>query len=479
MKAIGVLGTASNVGKSWLVTALAAWLRRQGIRVAPFKAQNMSNNSYVTLEGGEIGRAQAVQAQACGLRPIVAMNPILLKPSQGKSQLVVLGSAQGHFTAVDYYAQIPELWQVVVDCLEFWRQECDVLLLEGAGSPVELNLMTRDIVNLRPIVYLQGKWLLVGDIERGGVFAQLIGTYYLLPARVQAEGLGVVVNKFRGDLRLFREAKDYFAQYIPTKYLGVIPFAKDLQPESEDSLCYDQEVGGNGEIIACVRFPYLSNSQDILPWRQDQGVKTVWVQSPNQLQNAKVIILPGTKDTIADLLWLRATNLDQAIMAAYQNGAVIIGICGGYQMLGQIISDPTGNGGVAGEIAGLGLLPVRTVFHKHKIVKQVEIEYKSDHWQAYEIHMGETYPLADMECLRECNQKIYTHNQRVWGTYIHGLFESPHLRTTIAHLAHLENYRAHPQPWQKQQAELYDRMASFIEYYLDLEPIWAYVENCH
>ncbi|MFN3362231.1 MAG: cobyric acid synthase, partial [Pseudanabaenaceae cyanobacterium] len=380
MKAIGILGTASNVGKSWLVAALGAWLRRQGIRVAPFKAQNMSNNSYVTLEGGEIGRAQAVQAQACGLRPIVEMNPILLKPSQGQSQLVVLGLAQEHLTAIDYYDKIPTLWQVVVDCLEFWRRQCDVLLLEGAGSPVELNLMARDIVNLRPIAYLQGKWLLVGDIEKGGVFAQLIGTYHLLPTAMQWQGLGLVVNKFRGDLSLFRDAADYFARHIPIPYLGVLPFANDLQPESEDSLCRPDEIGGSGETIACIQFPYLSNSQDILPWRQDQGVQTVWVTAPSQLHNAKVIILPGTKDTIADLLWLRATNLDQAIINAYGRGAVIIGICGGYQMLGRTISDPTGNAGMAGEIAGLGLLPVRTVFHQYKIVQQVEIEYKFDRW---------------------------------------------------------------------------------------------------
>ncbi|NEQ55396.1 MAG: cobyric acid synthase, partial [Leptolyngbya sp. SIO3F4] len=235
MKALSVLGTSSNAGKSWIVTALGAWLRRQGVNVVPFKAQNMSNNSYVTLEGGEIGRAQAAQAAACGVRPVAEHNPVLLKPSgNGTSQLVLLGEPKQHIRAGDYYQHIEDIWQVVAQTLEGWRDRCDVLLLEGAGSPVELNLMHRDIVNLRPIQYLQGRWLLVGDIERGGIFSQIIGTHTLIPDPAKSLGLGFIVNKFRGDLRLFDTAGEHFSKHLPDfPYLGALPYRGHLQPESE------------------------------------------------------------------------------------------------------------------------------------------------------------------------------------------------------------------------------------------------------
>src|SRR6516225_8661379 len=238
MKAISVLGTASNSGKSWFATALCASLRRRGFSVAPFKAQNMSNNSFATLTGGEIGRAQAAQAEACGLVPVVEMNPILLKPSgELGSQLVVLGKAVRHIQAAEYYKLIGMLWPIVCEALQYWKARCEVLILEGAGSPVELNLMSRDIVNLRPIHELDGKWLLVADIERGGVFAQIVGTWNLLGSDDQARGLGVAVNKFRGDISLFADARRCLAEKTSLPYLGVLPFSPKLQPESEDSLC--------------------------------------------------------------------------------------------------------------------------------------------------------------------------------------------------------------------------------------------------
>jgi len=228
MKAISILGTSSNAGKSWVATALCALLRRRGLRVAPFKAQNMSNNSFVTLDGGEIGRAQAAQAEACGLAPCVRMNPVLLKPSgQLGSQLVVLGEAREHIKAADYYRRVEELWPVVREALEYWKTGCDVLVLEGAGSPVELNLMARDIVNLRPIHHLDGRWLLVADIERGGVFSQIVGTWQLLGEADRARGLGVIVNKFRGDLSLFADAGDYLAPRVGAPYLGALPHRAD------------------------------------------------------------------------------------------------------------------------------------------------------------------------------------------------------------------------------------------------------------
>ncbi|OIP78043.1 MAG: cobyric acid synthase CobQ [Oscillatoriales cyanobacterium CG2_30_44_21] len=492
MKAISVLGTSSNAGKSWMVTALGAWLRRKGVKVAPFKAQNMSNNSYVTLEGGEIGRAQAVQAIACGMRPIVEMNPILLKPSgKGTSQLVLLGEARQHIAAIDYYQHIETLWEEVRATLEFWRDRCDVLLLEGAGSPVELNLMHRDLVNLRPIVYLQGKWILVGDIEKGGVFAQIIGTHHLLSQPVRDMGLGFIVNKFRGDLRLFDDAKVHFQKYMPhQQYLGVLPYAQDLQPESEDSLCSVAETSGSGAKIAWIRFPHLSNSQDSQPWQLDSGVAIAWVKTAEELQGARIIILPGSKNTLSDLQWLRSTGLTAAILSAHRQGVVIVGICGGYQMLGRSLGDRSGVAGTSGEVSGLGLLPTVTEFMPTKYVSQVQAIWQSetvqDQWMTYEIHMGVTRiiagdrqdfaiePLLQVQAgqnLRDEGLK----GDRVWGTYLHGLFESAPVRQALTNLAGIQSHQASAISWQDHQQAMYYRMADLLEENLDMTAISQYI----
>ena len=493
MKAISVLGTSSNAGKSWMVTALGAWLRRNGVKVAPFKAQNMSNNSYVTLEGGEIGRAQAVQAIACGIRPIVEINPILLKPSgNGTSQLVLLGEAQGHIAAIDYYQHIETLWQSVRDSLEFWRDRCDVLLLEGAGSPVELNLMQRDLVNLRPIIHLQGRWILVGDIEKGGVFAQIIGTHQLLSKSVQAMGLGFIVNKFRGDLRLFGDAEKHFHEHMPhLPYLGVLPYESDLQPESEDSLCSEAEAKGNGAKIAWIRFPHLSNSQDSQPWQLDLGIETYWVQTVAELNDAKIIILPGSKNTLSDLRWLKTTGLAAAILAAHRRGVPIAGICGGYQMLGKYLCDREGVAGSSGDVEGLGLLPISTEFMATKQVRQVQAIWKTDQstdkWMTYEIHMGVT-KLIDSELIDsdskpllqvECDRKFYDEGfkgDRVWGSYLHGLFESAHVRRALTQLANIPEHSASSISWQDHQQKLYHAMADLLEANLDLTHIRRYLD---
>ena len=499
MKAISVLGTSSNAGKSWMVTALGAWLTRNGVKVAPFKAQNMSNNSYVTLEGGEIGRAQAVQAIACGMRPIVEMNPILLKPSgNGISQLVLLGEARQHIAAIDYYQHIETLWEHVRDTLEYWRDRCDVLLLEGAGSPVELNLMHRDLVNLRPIIHLQGRWILVGDIEKGGVFAQIIGTHQLLSESVRDMGLGFIVNKFRGDLRLFSDAEKHFGDYMPKlPYLGVLPYDADLQPESEDSLCSEAESKGYGAKIAWIRFPHLSNSQDSQPWQLDLGIATCWVQTVAELSDARIIILPGSKNTLSDLQWLRTTGLAAAILSAHKRGIPIIGICGGYQMLGEYLCDRDGVAGSSGTVAGLGLLPISTEFMATKQVRQVQaiwnLEQSLDKWMTYEIHMGVTTLINSdsNSSLRESqlikpllqvqhdDRTIFDEGlkgDRVWGTYLHGLFESSSVRQALTQLAHISEHQSSSQSWQDHQHNLYNNMADLLEAHLDLTSIRRYLD---
>ena len=495
MKAISVLGTSSNAGKSWITTALGAWLRRNGVKVAPFKAQNMSNNSYVTLEGGEIGRAQAVQAIACGMRPIAEMNPILLKPSgNGTSQLVLLGEAGQHIAAIDYYQHIETLWETVRDTLEYWRDRCDVLILEGAGSPVELNLMQRDLVNLRPIMHLQGRWLLVGDIEKGGVFAQIIGTHHLMPSPAKELGLGFIVNKFRGDLRLFHDAEQHFRAHIPNlPYLGVLPYAADLQPESEDSLCREAETKGQGAKIAWIRFPHLSNSQDSQPWQLDLGIETVWVQSVAELSLAQIIILPGSKNTLSDLQWLKNMGLAEAILAAHHRGVPIVGICGGYQMLGKYLGDRAGIAGTSGEVAGLGLLPISTEFMPTKQVRQVQAIWRSpqpvdtvDKWMTYEIHMGVTKLIdqLDQSLPKPLLQIQSNQNERdeglkgdrVWGSYLHGLFESAAVRQALTKLANISGHKSAVVSWQDHQDHLYNQMADLLETHLDLTAIRRYLD---
>jgi len=482
MKALSILGTSSGAGKSWTTVALCAWLRGQGVKVAPFKAQNMSNNAWATLDGGEIARAQAVQAEACGLRPSVEMNPILLKPSgSGKAQLILRGKAQKHFSAGDYYAQFPELWSIVRQSLDYWKTECDVLVLEGAGSPVELNLQDRDLVNLRPIEYLDGRWLLVGDIDRGGIFAQLAGTWQLLTEEQRARGLGAIVNRFRGDLRLFEDPQGWLAPHAPGfPVLGTVPFRSDLQPEEEDGLSFADEDRGSGDVLAWIRFPHAANVTDCQPWWLDEGVRVRWVQKPEHLANARAIVLPGSKNTLADLRWLRSVGLDRVIVEAAQRGVLVIGLCGGLQMLGEQLLDTNGFAGDAGEEIGLGLLPIATEFTADKIVRQVTARCQERRWSAYEIHMGRTRPLRRCDPLHEVGDDGVLRpegyqNGNICGTYLHGWFEAPEVRSAIAAASGFSGYRAHHQTWPEHRQSVYAAMAEHWSAHVKLDGVKRYL----
>lgn len=483
MKAIAVLGTSSGAGKSWITTALCAWLRRRGVCVAPFKAQNMSNNAWATLEGGEMARAQAVQAEACGLRPVAEMNPILLKPTGAKgSQLIVRGEAQGHFAALEYYRDIEALWQVVADSLEYWKPRCDVLVLEGAGSPVELNLMDRDLVNLRPVRHLDGRWLLVGDIDRGGIYAQLAGTWQLLSAQDRSRSLGAIINRFRGDLRLFPEPQAWLAPHAPgLRVLGTVPFRPDLQPEEEDGLAAKDEDRGAGDTIAWIRLPHAANVTDCQPWWDDEGVRTRWAGQPAALAEARAIVLPGSKNTIADLRWLRATGMADAIIAAARRGVLVIGLCGGYQMLGEQLTDAQGVAGDAGDEPGLALLPLTTTFSLPKRVRQVTAMCGDRRWTAYEIHVGRTTPLREVNPLhsvwedgREKPEGMRRGN--VWGTYLHGWMEAPEVRRLIAQQAGIHDHRPCREPWSQRRQAIYAAMADHLEACVDLASLREYLE---
>jgi adenosylcobyric acid synthase len=482
MKALSILGSGSGAGKSWITTALGAWLHGQGVRVAPFKAQNMSNNAWVTLDGGEIGRAQAVQAEACGLAPTVEMNPILLKPSgtQG-SQLIVLGQAQGHCPAAEYYRQFDRLWRVVTDVLDGWREKCDVLLLEGAGSPVELNLLSRDLVNLRPCHYLDGRWVFVGDIDRGGIYAQLVGAWSLFSSADRARSIGAIANRFRGDLALFATPQQWLEPHAPGfTVLGTLPFAQDLQPEEEDGLAKHDAVRGSGSVMAWVRLPHVSNLTDCQPWWTDVGVKVQWTTVARELDQARVVVLPGSKNTIADLRWLRESGMADAVVSAARRGALIIGVCGGFQMLGTSLVDQSGEAGDAGGERGLGLLPAETQFSASKIVRQVTAHCEQDRWTAYEIHMGRTNPTSPVESLHEVEDAAGFRPEgmrsgRVWGTYLHGWFESPRVREMIAAAGGFEGYHAHPQPWSEQRRAVYRAMGEHLAKHVDLDPLRRYL----
>ncbi len=442
----------------------------------------MSNNAWVTLDGGEIGRAQAVQSEACGLIPTVQMNPILLKPSGAQgSQVIVLGRSQGHCAAAEYYRHFDRLWNVVTEVLDGWHERCDVLTMEGAGSPVELNLLDRDLVNMRPCRYVDGRWVFIGDIDRGGIFAQLAGAWALISPADRARSLGAIVNRFRGDLALFANPQLWLEPHAPGfAVLGTLPYAPELQPEEEDGLSKDDGTRGTGDVMAWVRFPHVSNLTDCQPWWSDQGVEVRWTVSAQELLDARVIVLPGTKNTLADLRWLRACGLADAIIAASKRGALIIGVCGGYQMLGETLADESGEAGDAGHEPGLGLLPAATRFGSSKTLRQVTAQCGAEQWRAYEIHMGTTRALSAVEPLHtvtdhEGSRPEGMRRGNVWGTYLHGWFESPQLRARVAAAAGMHEHRPDPVPWAEQRACIYRGMAEHLAAHVDLDPIRRYL----
>ncbi|MBK1878680.1 cobyric acid synthase [Pelagicoccus mobilis] len=482
MKTISLLGTSSNAGKSWMATAVCAWLRKQGVKVAPFKAQNMANNAFATLTGGEIGVAQAVQAEACGLIPAVEMNPILLKPNGANgSQIVRLGVAGETVLARDYYETIEESWGIVAETLDRWRGECDVLVMEGAGSPVELNLMSRDIVNLRPIEYTDGRWVLVSNIEYGGVFAQVFGTWGLLPSAMQRRGLGAIVNRFRGDLSLFDGARNEFEERMELPYLGCLPFDSTLGIDDEDSLNSVVRLPAKDRpYVAWVKYPQVANSQDMQPWLQDKGIQNIWTVDPEVVRGAAAIVLPGTKNTLSDLAWLRERGLGRAVIEVASKGVTVVGICGGKQMLGRRLFDP-----VSKETAdGLGLLPFDTEFCEAKQVVRNESVLADERWETFEIHTGQSRlnEGAEFESLFEAGPmgsgKLKSDGLKVgkvWGSYQHGLFDSPSVRERLLEEAGIGGVVVSRADWRSKRLGVYDSMAESIESHLDLEPVRRYL----
>jgi adenosylcobyric acid synthase len=452
-----VCGTSSDAGKSTVVTALCRALARRGVRVAPFKAQNMALNSYVTADGGEIGRAQGVQALAAGIEPEVAMNPVLLKPTgERSSQVIVGGRPVGVMTAAEYHAAKPDLLPLVLDALADLRARFDVVLCEGAGSPAEINLLDHDLANLRVAAEAGLRAVVVGDIDRGGVFAALYGTVSLLPPEYRRLVGGFVINKFRGDPALLFDAGADLERRCGVPTLGVVPMlpADVVAFDAEDSLALDgpRPVAGpalaDALDVAVVRVPYISNVTDLDALALEPGVTVRLVRAPGDLGRPDLVVLPGTKATVADLAWLRAAGWPAAIETS---GADVLGICGGYQMLGEKIDDPVESG--VGVVEGLGWLAIRTVFAADKVVRRVGST-------GYEIHHGRVVGEADR-----------SPDGRVRGTSVHGLLEDDGERTALlTALAERRGKRFVPAgvSFAAARAARFDALADAVDAHLDL-----------
>ena len=433
-KNIMIQGTMSNAGKSLLCAGLCRVFRQDGYRVAPFKSQNMALNSFITADGGEMGRAQVVQAEAAGIAPDVRMNPILLKPTTDVgSQVIVNGKVLGNMRAMEYYRRKRELVPEVMRAYESLASEYDIIVIEGAGSPAEINLKQEDIVNMGLAKMVDAPVLLVGDIDRGGVFAQLYGTVALLEPEERSRIKGTVVNKFRGDRAILEPGLKTLEQLCRVPVAGVIPYVHvDIDDEDSLSQRFCRDTQRKLVDIAVIRLPRISNFTDFSPFEGYGNVSVRYVESVEDLHNPDMILLPGTKSTISDLQWLRQCGLETAIQKSASAGTLVMGICGGYQMLGTCISDPdqVEAAGVT-EIAGMGLLNMVTVFRGDKVQTQTRGTFAGITgmlerlnglaYEGYEIHMGRS---------QEKTPPVLG-SGNVFGSYIHGIFDAPGITDAI------------------------------------------------
>ncbi len=487
--ALMVCGTSSHSGKSLLVAGLCRLLARSGVSVAPFKGQNMSLNSVVTAEGAEIGRAQGAQAAAAGIEPEAVMNPVLLKPtSDRRSQVIVMGRPWDVLDAADYQRAKPELREAVLGALRSLRERFEVVILEGAGSPAEINLLDGDLVNLGLAAEARVPAVVVGDIERGGVFAHLFGTVGLLPPELRWQVRGFVINKLHGGPELLGSGPSELTRRTGVPVLGVLPWLEGIAIDAEDSLALGATVGAGprgDEIldVAVLRLPRISNFTDVDALGAEPGVALRWVQHPRQLGVPDLVVLPGTKATVADLDWLRANGLAEGLAAIVGSGrgTVLLALCGGYQMLGRSILDEEGIES-RGETIGLGLLDVHTTFRAEKVTRRRSgAERGSGHAvTGYEIHHGRitTGPRADawFELESPCELEGVAERERgIYATVLHGVLENDELRAGL--LREVAERRG--LPWRPsalrfaevRQAQL-DRVADACERHLDLDALW-------
>ena len=491
------LGTGSDVGKSIAATAFCRILKRRGYKVAPFKAQNMSNNSYVTMAGGEIGRAQVAQAEAAGVLPSVHMNPILLKPSTGSgSQIVLHGRVFKEMNAVDYYTIKPRLKKAVMASYQRLVSDYDIIVMEGAGSCCEMNLKDNDLVNLPLAKQVNAPCVLVADIDKGGVFAQIIGTYNLMTRKEKELTIGYLINKFRGNPRLFSDGIEYIEKKTGKPVLGLVPFFHDIRIDSEDSVSVQEDkrppklMGPKTVNIAVLRLPAISNFTDLEILEQEKDAIVNYVFRPKELtHDYDCIIIPGTKNVMEDAVWLSRMGWKNVIKAFSMNGKRVIGICGGYQLMGKAIKDPYGVESDRKEVSGLNLLPVTTTLEKEKIVRKVvgTCLTSGKRVKGYEIHMGRSIILKKVgePYLRIGKQGEKGSWQDGWslngglvsGTYVHGLFDLPGFRGDfLNHLRKAKGLKTkRPKQGRVTKDLQYDRLAEHFETHCDVERILSSV----
>ena len=501
LESIMLMGTSSHVGKSILTTALCRIFYREGRRVVPFKAQNMALNSYVTKDGLEMGRAQVAQAEAAGLEPMVDMNPVLLKPTgNSRSQVILAGRSIGTMSAREYHAGYSlEAFDEVKAALARLQQRFDTIVVEGAGSPAEVNLKSHDIVNMRVAKYLQAPVLLIADIDRGGALASLVGTLELLDEEERALVKGLVINKFRGDVSLFTPAIDFLEEKTGKPVLGIVPYIEDMGIDDEDSVSLEEreeKQEKKAEIrIAVIELPKLSNFTDFDALADEPDVEVTYVRRPEELGSPDLIILPGSKNTTEDLLFVRESGLEAAIRTSVEASTPLIGICGGYQMLGEAIADPHRVETEHVEVKGLGYLPMKTTFAEQKHTRQVTADCPGMEFfgctllgrgmAGYEIHMGET------EFTAPVRHPFYIHADRgetsrwdgalrenglVFGTYIHGLFDDDAFRRQLINTLRIQKGLpplAIQRNRRQQKERAYEHLADVVESALDMERVRA------
>jgi adenosylcobyric acid synthase len=493
-----VCGTGSDAGKSTIVAGLCRLLNRRGVRVAPFKAQNMALNSAVTPDGHEIGRAQASQAWAAGVEPEVSMNPILLKPtSPGASQVIVMGRPWAVLDAASYQRAKTRLWPVVTDQLAQLRERFDVVLCEGAGSPAEVNLLDGDIVNLRLAVHAGLRSLVVGDIDRGGVFASLYGTVSLLPDDLASSIGGFVINKFRGDPALLKGGPEELLRRTGLPTLGVLPWLEGLGVDAEDSLALstirkglpalDGTPQAREELdVAVIRLPRISNFTDVDALSTERGVAVRLVSDPSHLGHPDLLVIPGTKSTVADLGWLRTSGLARAIadLAAHDAATVTLGICGGYQMLGTTIEDRVES--CAGIVEGLGLLPAETRFETDKVTRRVRGTAWGHEISGYEVRHGRTVcrdPWVEIDGGPEDGSAAEGGSGAmgsVLGTSVHGMFEADGFRKAFLSAVAARAGKAwtpEPSSFAQVRAARYEVVADALEAHLDMRGVEALISE--
>lgn len=499
---IMIQGTMSNAGKSVLAGGLCRVLKQDGYRVAPFKSQNMALNSYITADGMEMGRAQVMQAEAAGVEPDVSMNPILLKPtSDSGSQVIINGEPVGVMPAVEYYRRKKDYIPAIMEAYGRLDRAYDVIVIEGAGSPAEINLKQDDIVNMGLAEMVDAPVLLAGDIDRGGVFAQLVGTIMLLEEKERQRIKGTIINKFRGDVSILKPGLSMLEEKTGIPVLGVVPYFY-LDIDDEDSLTERFSRKGKGGLVdlAVIRLPRISNFTDFAPLEAMEGVNVRYISSAAAFGSPDAVILPGSKNTIRDLLWMRQNGLEAKILQHAAGGGIVFGICGGYQMLGMDISDPEG-AEQQGTVKGMGLLPVHTVFRQEKRRTRVEGNFlelsgvlkdmSGVRFEGYEIHMGETW--TDQKALvrfteisagsRESSpaQMDGAWSDNVCGCYIHGIFDEPEAAkgflSAVLRKKGCDPEQIRAVDWKAHKEEQYDRLADIIRKSLDMEAVYRIIEK--